>query len=543
PDSLQNKAVFYNMYNNLAIIYDFYGLPETSGLYEKSLSYYLSRMENDVIANENYYITLNNLAVWHSEKGNKNLALAYYLEIIEDAKSPPIRADAYNNYGYYLQQVPAAQKLKYFQLAINIILELDQSEQTAAIPSFEVITDTYYVNEIRTYLTDMATHLVKAYHEEKELSYLLKAREVLAVVDQLISLLRYESNNEQSKLFWINRGVDTYLLAVEVSFLLNAPDEAFYYMEKNKGLLLQENIKTIQAKQETKVPSELLEREYNLHYELQTLDQQYSANPDDPEVIKRYNAINLAYVSFMDSLGVHFPDYVKLKADADINTLEVGKELLKKENSCLLEYIIGDEKGYGIFIEEEKAVLFEIADVATLKKNIRLLKSYISKPILGTKELSTVRKTSHDVFVTLLPFENASALIGERTLYIAADNYLLNFPFETLLTDLAANLAESYLIRQIDIAYTQSVSSLYQIGRRNDIPAGKILGIAPVTFNSDSLNDLNGSVGLMKSLASYMQTDILMEEEATKNQFFTKANEYELIHINTHAGLDPHTLQ
>ena len=258
----------YTGYNNLANVYEAFGdQKQALQFYQKVYKYYTKEKEDNKRLS-----VLNNIGFLYAKQGQLQLASNSFKEVIATATDPALKATAYDNMGYFLKDAVALNKIYYFQKAIQVLLET--KHKNFVTPTLETIRESGYQQDILIYLVDLAYHYVKAYKEEQHTNYLVKARETLYRIDELVSLMRYESNTEQSKLFWIEKGVNTYMLAVEVSYLLNKPEEAFYFMEKNKALLLQENIKILQAKLELQMPKDLQEKEYNLHYELIALDKQ-----------------------------------------------------------------------------------------------------------------------------------------------------------------------------------------------------------------------------------------------------------------------------
>jgi hypothetical protein len=368
-----DKALLYTAYNNLAIVYDAFGDIETAlQLYQKVKAYYILQEETS-----KRLTVLNNIGFLYAKQGKHIQATNCYKEVIALSDDLAQIATAYDNMGYFLNNISAQKKIPYFQKAIQILVE--NKENAFAIPSLETIRNSGYQQDVLIYLVDLAYHYVEAYKEAKSKKYLLQAKETLYRVDELVSLMRYESNTEQSKLFWIEKGVNTYMLAVEVCYFLNLPSEAFYFMEKNKALLLQENIKTFQAKLAFEVPKQLREREYKLHYEVLALEKQFQQNSNDVQLKQNYATKNKEFKIFMDSMQQKYPKYVQLKKG--IETISLNKVIATNVNtkSCFITYILNEKEGYGIFCSEKEKIFFynrKLKKYIFLNKKVHFLSKY-----------------------------------------------------------------------------------------------------------------------------------------------------------------------
>jgi len=525
------KTVLYTAYNNLAIVYDAFGDFETTlRLYKKVKKYYTLQEDASLFS------VLNNIGFLYAKQGKYFEAIDCYKEVIAKSEDAKQIATAYDNMGYFLNSASAQKKIPYFQKAIQILLE--NKENTFTIPSLETIRNSGYQQDVFIYLVDLAYHYVEAYKETRGKKYLLQAKETLYRIDELVSLMRYESNTEQSKLFWIEKGVNTYMLAVEVCYFLNLPNEAFYFMEKNKALLLQENIKTFQAKLAFEVPKQLREREYKLHYEVLALEKQFQQNSNDVQIKQNFAAKNKEFKIFMDSMQQKYPKYVQLKKG--IETISLNKAIATNvtTTSCFITYILNENEGYGIFCSEKEKIFFKIANVPTFQNNLIVLKNYMKQPILNKNEIIHFKELGHTIFNSLFPFKDAVSKLTNKRLIIVPDDTLLNLPFEALPIITTSSLSESYLINKTAISYLQSFSVFEKIKQKRNQPKEKLLAMAPYQFDDKQLQELVRSKEAMQDLDDYQSATILIGKEATKESFYKYSSNYEIIHLNTHAGID-----
>ena len=528
---LEKGKLYASYNNNLANIYEAFGeWEEALRLYGSSKQFYTATQ--DTI---NMLSASSNIALIYSMQGKHEQANEYYKKIIATSPDEEQIATAYNHLGYFLPDTPAKDKIAYAQKAVSIILEEEKAKDTPfTLPTLGKIQDSGYEQDILVYFIDLANHYVQAYKEEGNKQYVSEAQNTLYSIDQLVSLIRHQSTSEQSKLFWIEKGVNVYMLAVEVAYLLNNPEDAFYFMEKNKALLLQENIKTLQAKLELDIPKNILEREYSLYYKRLSALKKSQEFPDDTQVGNKFTQLHHTYTVFMDSLTNEYPAYAKNKKEIKISSLAK----IAKENTCFVEFILNEGKGYGLFYSSQEKIIFEIPDVVTLQQELKDVKNYITSPILTKEERETLHKKSFSVFKKLFPFPDATAKLKDKKIIIVPDHNLQTLPFEALSTRKEGTLSESYLIHHTEVSYVQSFSVFEQIKQAYTYSEATLLIVAPHTYQDTSLPELTGAKSLIDDVSLYQGTTILFEEEATASNFLKHQGDQEIIHLNTHAGVD-----
>lgn len=519
------------IYNNLANIYESFNEYDIAlDLYIKAKKYFKANNEKSNML----YVT-NNIGYLYAKQNKINQAIECFQEILKTSDDDYQIATAYNNLGYFLNSIPSEKKITYFQKAIQTILGRGKIVYTT--PSLETIRASGYQQDILVFLIDLANHYVKAYKESKNKNYLFNAKETLYRIDELVSLIRYESNTEQSKLFWIEKGVNTYMLAAEVCYLLDKIDEAFYFMEKNKALLLQENIKKFQAKLEIDIPKNIQEREYKLYYDLKKSNKEFQLKPKDALLKLKLNKKNEEFQNFMDSLRIKYPNYVKIKQE--IETVSIQKVITNlTTNECFITYILNENDGYGIFCSPKEKKIFKIENISLFQQDIHSLKQLMKQRLLNKQQTKAFQKVSISIFKRLFPFDNALSKINNKKIIIVPDDSLLNLPFEALCINDTSNLLKSYLVNYTEISYLQSFSVFEKIKQIKHNASKKILAIAPYQFEDTKLQDLTRSKEAMKSLEKYSESDILIGDKAVKKTFYEKSRDYEIIHLNTHAGFD-----
>lgn len=459
-----------NAYTNLGAIYS--QMKEN----EKAIEYYVKalkfhRLNEDSIGLGEIY---NNLGIEYSILDQKDKAGTYYQMGMQYANRE-VRAFIYDNQGFFLHPGDPRARLRLFQKAINTVL--DKENEAIAIdflPALSRIGASANRLDILFFLIDKATAWVDLFEQEHNPQYLVHAKETLYLSDQLVSMIRQDSDSEKSKLFWINHGVDSYVLATKVCFLLNEPEEAFYFMEKNKSLLLLENL-------------------------------------------TKANQTNTKMLS--------------------ISSWEEAKGKYVSNHSNLVEFILNEKEGFGLFCTESFIRFFALSDVPVLIANITRLKEMVERPFSSKKEFDEFDQLSYAVFKQLFPFTEAASQLADKQLRVIPDYELHNLPFELLTTQVSAQSFEkNYLINTTEVSYLHSCTvnqRIEQLERENEYG---MIGFVPTIFNDATLADLQWSEVEMKEIAAFFPSQLVLREQATKASFINSLDLYRIVHINSHAG-------
>lgn len=524
-----------NMYNNVGMYHASLGnLDIEINMYQKALENYIEQKDTVRMLK-----TLNNIGANAADLGNEALAKSCFERIYRESSDLEQRSTAYANLAYFLYDDNPKEKLPYFYKAICLLSEIKyKGVKNFELPDLEQILKSQDPTTFPIYFTDLSLAYTQIYDKTKETIYLVKALKTLKLIEEIYDVLRYNSLNEKTKLYWINRAVDVHSMAVEIGFLLNDPYSVFRNMEKNKALLLQENIKTFQSRLRQNIPRSLLEKEYKMFYDFSACAQKLQNDPENKVLKDEFSTKNKAYKNYMDSLRNKYPNYVKSKQGIRTIGLDQAIEEFVSEDENLIEYVLNNQKAYGIFCSDEGKILFEIDNVKQLQKDLQLMDSLLHTSIMDSETIEKFQLLSEKLFKALFPFENAESLLKNKILRIIPDQNLRKLPFEALSFDKNLKLSDSYLINICDISYLHSISVYKQLEQKENNPSRKLLAISPDVFQDSKLESLEQSEELIQQLKTINRSKIFQSKNATKRNFLNQLSEFEIVHINTHAGLD-----
>lgn len=393
----------------------------------------------------------------------------------------------------------------------------------------------------------------------QEVRYLEQATNYLAQADQLIDHLRTSYTSTASKLALAQSAQVIYADAVDLCITIGDItediayyEEAYYYAEKSKGLILLESLKKSDAASFAGVPDERLqaiERNEadigNLETELFLLESRHLK--DSKALIDSLNNLifskKQALKSTIERLEEDYPEYYRLRyqtAPPEITWLQSN---LLGENESIVEYFLGTRFIYLFVIDRADFHVLSIPIESDFRSLIANYNNTIRNfPFVPTKELrsnieSYARAASNLYQYLIAP---AESLIHDRLILIP-DEELGYLSFEALLKQMPENLSlfkeYQYLIQDFTISYNYSTGLLKEM--QNHPSKGKLkpyLGFSP-TFgpnHSKQLNELKYSQTEVQGTQERLGGDIFAGVGATKANFLQEQSNYRILHLATH---------
>ena len=529
PDNLERK---YFISNNLAVIYH-QGVgtkDEKKSIenFKKALNYTIRLRDSNEIALVNY-----NLGVINIKKdsiASKN----YFTEALKyGIKNTKLLPKIYMGLGIKaIEEKKYIEAQSFFKTSFEKFLDKDIPD-IYWVPSK---TDSDQVLEKAKFL-ELLKRKLKAWialgKETGSSKPFLEAIKTAYASDQLVDLMIEENLSKRAKLQWRSLASQIYIMALEACYHTQNFENAFYFMEKSKALLLIQDIN----KEKIDVPIAILEKERNLIQTIITLKKKLeSAAIYQKDSITETLLIQENYLKkFRDSLAPIYPQYFTYYSIPPVTTLNKTYNTL--ENEVFIQYNYGQEssetlpQAYALLLSKETKKIIKLEDVDSLEKEIKSFRKKLNQPFKTREDIITYNKTSYQLFKKLIPPTLRNEIKGKR-LRIIADNIIHSVPFEALITD---TLSNRYFIESNEISYIYSLSFHKKSTTLHRNPSKQFLGIAPVVFN-DSLTNLSQSTKELSNAENYYSGDILSYDNATKNNFVASAGDYKILHLATHAS-------
>ena len=415
------------------------------------------------------------------------------------------------------------------QKAIESITNF-KSEDSNDIPDLNKLIESPHKKELLEALIEKGEILIQKHTFSLDTNDLNQALSLFSIADQLVDEIRFESQEYESKLFWRTIASRVYTNAVDICYKLNN-QQALYYIEKNKALLLLEDINQKQYLNSVNLPKQILQKYKQLKNSITEQTQLLHTSLENTQDSLRLELIaskdNLR--KFTDSLQTtKYAPYFKATDLAKVISLKEIQQALNN-NTANINYIINDDKGYGIVITNKNHFLFKIKDISSLKKLTKNYQNLLTKPLNSKTELEEFNTVSQKLYTILIP-DKIKKFIEDRDLIISPDYYLQNIPFETLKDN-----TNVYLIENHTISYTYSLTFLNSNSKINRQNSKDFLGFAPIKF-SNNLSTIARSEKELLQISNIYKGDLFYNESATKEKFKNHIQDYNIIHLATHAN-------
>lgn len=304
--------------------------------------------------------------------------------------------------------------------------------------------------------------------------------------DDLVSIMLRDDLSYNSKLLLRDLLSEVYILALEACYRTNNVEDAFYFIEKNKAILLIGKLK----KQRNNVSKD----------SSTVITKSYFNNPNTIEIIKL-------------------------------------KDVSLNENEVVINYIMAERlagkipDAYGIFLSDNKQQLFKIKETDKFTDKVKAFRLLLDKPFETENDKQTYFSLGNELFNLLIPKEVQGEL-SNKMITILGDHVINFIPFESLVP---FQDKQQYLIEFNEIAYDYSLTFKKENKIIKKSASNDFLGIAPVDFFGKlvSLKESEKEVSLGEDSYS---GKILSGNKATIENFKEKAKDYRILHLATHAN-------
>ncbi|MFL1012413.1 CHAT domain-containing protein [Flavisericum labens] len=216
--------------------------------------------------------------------------------------------------------------------------------------------------------------------------------------------------------------------------------------------------------------------------------------------------------------------------DQNYFSLEDLQQKLKKDQATLVEYFYGKNNIYQFIVSQDKIDLNRIPKTPSVEKEILDFISLFYNSSIINNNISSFTKQAFGIYSLL----NFKAINSNKNVMIIADGFLNFIPFEALLTQETSASSFSkmpFLVFSQNISYNSSIT-MY-LNNKNSLNGNTVLGFFPVFEGSEQA--LNFSKNEANIIKDEMSADILMNTNASKQNFIEKSNDYNILHLSTHA--------
>jgi|GEM_PF-1179651 len=509
---------------------------------------------------------LNNLAISYRKQAKFDEARACLLQSLKLKEAVyrevwhPQYASNYDNWGDIERDEGNYQDaLCYYHEAIRQIIPSFQSDYVTALPHLEQTVIKGSNVELLTLLSSKARTFRLLYIQSPNKSFLKSALDHYHLANQLVDIMRYGHTAHDSKLFWREKTRSIYEEAMEVCYLLNDLEQAFYFAEKSKSMMLLDALHNAVGLDLAGMEDSLVEKEYILKSTIYILSQEIQdlkrdTNKRDSlkqQVIQKQIELekrNREYEELIQYLEEAYPKYYQVKYNNTMVSTEDVQAYLPDSQTAFVEYIIGDTSIFALCLTKTHKQLSLIPLDYGLREHLNTLRSLIRENTPAGKNRELLEK-SWLVYATILkPVLPPDVRIGK--LILSLDGILHNLPFEVLLDepyhfgtdkrDIETAFKDaSFLIHTYPIHYTYSANILLEDVLSKRIKEMSIMAFTNPFFNG-KFESLKGSWKEVKAIEKNagITVDNYQGDCATETSFKQFAKEYAILHLATHGVAD-----
>lgn len=358
-----------------------------------------------------------------------------------------------------------------------------------------------------------------------------EATRVFKITDKLLDRIRSEQSDVESKLFWLNDSQQFYELAIDACYLdKNVPD-AFYFFEKSRAVLLNEQLNELRWVGETNIRQEiqLAKNIMSLEKRLDTLP----VSSKEYEQTKNEIFVRKQERDRMEQLiRAGNPLYYQNFLDTNFISLQQTQQKILIRDQGLLELFSGDSAIYVLAVTSTGNNLIKINkpefDIAA-EKYI----AYLSDADRINRDFDGWVQASAHLYQLI--FQKVTLKLTGRMIISPSGQY---FPFESLVIGRHGN-DPVYFLEDHAISYTYSARFLVnEVANEPTSRSRNFMGIAPVRYPASfSLASLTGSDHSLSVISSYFDKASLMTgNAASRDNFLKQFSGYKIIQLYTHAS-------
>lgn len=378
-------------------------------------------------------------------------------------------------------------------------------------------------------ITDKGNAYQLQYQSTKNKEWLTAAIKVFKNGDLFLTRLKAQQALQfESNLVWRSSAHNLYENAIEACYAANDIENAFYFFEKSRAVLLNDQINEQRILSQTDiVKAAKLDQEINqLTIDVEATEDR---SPSHLELLKQLYLKSAERESLTRQLTQKEISAAKKNADTSAITIRYARKEILKDGS-LLEIFTGDSAVYMLTITPKTQMLQRL-NTTVYDSLTRSFISFVSHPAIFEKDFNNYVQTAHQLYSFI--FKNNSP--PEGRIIISPDASF--FPFEALVTN-ENNMRPRYFLERYITSYAYSARYLSNATSSVSDEGNSLLGIAPVTFNAGlHLASLPGSDVSLQHIKTYFSnTSNVVNGQATKAVFLQQFPRYNIIQLYTHAA-------
>jgi CHAT domain-containing protein len=473
---------------------------------------------------------LNNAGYFLYFKQLKNYekALQYYYKALKYADASEALNVYENIANIYVERKLFDSAFYFFQKGFDQIKPgIDESGVLRDAEKYVINNQIDYLEYIANLLLDNADAFLAYYKFNRDGKNLDKAIASYRIIDRLFDKIKASHSEIGSKLFWRSHIHRLYENSIAACYLQGNKDDAFYFFEKSRAVLLNDQLNEQRwlGEQDIFKQAQLKKQILAKGRQLDTMDKSLTAYGDlEREMFANKQELTRLQQQIKESNPLYYQSFL----DSNSITIASLRQNVLKDHEALIEILSGDSAVYVLAVTTQKSFLQKIDKNDFDNLSLPYI-SYLSDRATLNKGFEAFKNISSQLY--RLIFKNISLPAGR--VIISLDNRY--FPFEALVTSLQPL---TFFLEEHAVSYTYSARYLMNDFTSNPgFRATTFLGVAPIRFASNThLATLVGSDQSLARIQQYFQNATnLTGVNATRNNFLSDFYKYRIIQLYTHA--------
>jgi CHAT domain-containing protein/tetratricopeptide (TPR) repeat protein len=353
--------------------------------------------------------------------------------------------------------------------------------------------------------------------------------------DALLDELRNQHDGDATKLFWRQKALPFYEAAIKTCHSAGQGEEAFYFFEKSKAILLYEALAGNDALRE--LPDSLRKKESDLALVLTAAKADLANMENQAMGLQAIVDAQADLDRFREELRWQYPRYRALTESISVpGPSAFYNEQLAPHGQALVHYFFGPTNTYALILDDDGVRTADLGSSDSLRGiTTRLLAYFKSSSEIPNNPGGYADAAFAAYNALILPLH----LRPRQKLLVIPDGPLTYLPFPALLTKATDGnrLGDlPYLIREHPLTYGHSASIL---NREKASPADKVVitAFAPFTDGTAQLDypTLPFSQDELSTVRSVFKTQLYKDGDATLSTFRSATAEAQILHLSTHA--------
>lgn len=414
--------------------------------------------------------------------------------------------------------------LAYFQLAFDQ-LQPGMNETFLLQRS----ADQGYERKRIEYLSNLIIHKGDAFYSQYLLTHNGKSLDesirIYKKADQFLERAINRQSEIQSQLAFRKNARSLYEHAIRSAMEAQSPDEAFYFFERSRAILLND-----QLQKQANLDDKALAERAVIQKKILRLEKEIEGMSPGAETYAKLQASFFSAKQELDRYNQAVQKQDPAGRTFSFSTLPILRRRLERDRQSFFELYAGDSSVYSLLVNSHNTTL-QVISKRRFDSLAPIYTAYISDPERLNRDMPGFVRTAGQLYRLLFP--NGSAPPG-RVIISPDGTY---FPFEALVTNNSVR-HPIYFLDSHPICYTYSARYFLDTPLENSMAAGKeFMGMAPIQYASYlHLPDLPGSNGSLDQIGSWFSNpDKFTSSRASKASFLQNFSGYRLIQLYTHA--------